>query len=189
MRIIKSKSGSMAQLATAIKSLRNENTLVVDAGDTIQDNAADIFLGEEVHPMIAAMNAIGYDTWTTGNHEYNYGMETLKKVIASQKAKVLTGNVFDENGKPIADGFAIFERGGVKIGVIGMVTPNITRWDAANLADCTVTDPVEETKKIVAEIGDKVDALVAVMHMGIENEYGVANSGVTAWPTPAPSWT
>ena len=94
-----SKSGSMAQLATAIKSLRNENTLVVDAGDTIQDNAADIFLGEEVHPMIAAMNAIGYDTWTTGNHEYNYGMETLKKVIASQKAKVLTGK--EDRGRKV----------------------------------------------------------------------------------------
>lgn len=174
-----SKSGSVAQLATAIKSLRNENTLVVDAGDTIQDNAADIFIGDEVHPMIAAMNAIGYDTWTTGNHEYNYGMEVLKKVIASQQAKVLTGNVFDENGEPIADGFTILERGGVKIGVIGMVTPNITRWDAANLANCTVTDPVEETRKIIDQIGGEVDVLLAVMHMGIENEYGVADSGVT----------
>ncbi len=174
-----STSGSVAQLATAIKSLRNENTLVVDAGDTIQDNAADIFIGEDVHPMIAAMNAIGYDTWTTGNHEYNYGMDVLKKVIASQKAKVLAGNVFDEDGKPIADGVAIFERGGVKIAVIGMVTQNITRWDAANLANCTVTDPVEETRKIIDQIGNDVDVLVAVMHMGIENEYGVANSGVT----------
>ena len=174
-----STSGSVAQLATAIKSLRNENTLVVDAGDTIQDNAADIFVGEEVHPMIAAMNAIGYDTWTTGNHEYNYGMDVLKKVIATQQAKVLTGNVYDENGEPIADGYTILERGGVKIGVIGMVTQNITRWDSVNLADCTVTDPVEETRKIIDAIGGDVDVLVAVVHMGIENEYGVANSGVT----------
>lgn len=176
---VESTSGSMTQLATAIKELRTENTLLVDAGDTIQDNSANIFLDEDVHPMIAAMNALGYDTWTTGNHEYNYGMDTLKKVIATSKAKVLTGNVYDEDGKAIADGYTIIEKNGVKVGIIGMVTQNITRWDAANLAKCKVTDPVEETKKIIADIKDDVDVLIAVMHMGIENEYDVANSGVT----------
>jgi len=174
-----SASGSVAQLATAVKSLRTENTILVDAGDTIQDNSADIFLDEEVHPMIQAMNAMNYDVWVTGNHEYNYGMDLLKKVIASQNAKTLVGNVLDEDGKPIADGYTIIEKNGVKIGVIGMVTQNITRWDAVNLAKCTVTDPVEESRKLIDEIGDDVDVLIAVMHMGLENEYGVANSGVT----------
>ena len=174
-----STSGSVTQLATAIKELRNDNTILVDAGDTIQDNSADIFLDEDVHPMIQAMNALNYDVWVTGNHEYNYGMDTLKKVIATQKAKTLVGNVLDEDGKAIADGYTVIEKNGVKVGIIGMVTQNITRWDATNLAECTVTDPVEETKKIIADIRDDVDVLIAVMHMGLENEYGVANSGVT----------
>ena len=86
-------SGSVAQQATAIKECRTRNTLVVDAGDTIQANSAELFLNDDLHPMIAAMNAIGYDIWTTGNHEYNYGMATLEKVLSQQKAKVLTGNV------------------------------------------------------------------------------------------------
>ena len=87
-------SGSVAQQATAIKQCRTRNTLVVDAGDTIQANSAELFLNDDLHPMIAAMNAIGYDIWTTGNHEYNYGMDVLKKVMGQQKAKVLTGNVY-----------------------------------------------------------------------------------------------
>lgn len=174
-----SKSGSMAQLATAIKALRNDNTLLVDAGDTIQDNSADIFLSEDVHPMILAMNALDYDVWVTGNHEYNYGMDLLKTVIATQKAKTLVGNVLGEDGKPIADGYTLLEKNGVKIGIIGMVTQNITRWDATNLAKCTVTDPVAESRKIIDQIKDDADVLIAVMHMGLENEYGVANSGVT----------
>lgn len=174
-----STSGSMCQLASMVKKLRTDNTILVDAGDTVQDNAADIFLEEEVHPMIVAMNALNYDVWVTGNHEYNYGMDTLKKIIATQNAKVLVGNVSDQNGDRLADGYTIIEKNGVKVGIIGMVTPNITRWDAANLADCTVTDPVEETKKIIAEIKDDVDVLIAVQHMGVENEYGVQNSGVT----------
>ena len=87
-------SGSVAQQATAIKQCRTRNTLVVDAGDTIQANSAELFLNDDLHPMVAAMNAIGYDIWTTGNHEYNYGMDVLKKVMGQQKAKVLTGNVY-----------------------------------------------------------------------------------------------
>ncbi len=183
-----STSGSMTQLATAIKELRTENTLVVDAGDTVQDNSAQIFNGEDVHPMIAAMNAIGYDIYVTGNHEYNFGMDYLKKVIAAQKAKTLVGNVLDEEGKPIADGYTIIEKNGVKIGVIGMVTQNITRWDAVNLAKCTVTDPVEETRKIIDKIKDDVDLLIGVMHMGVDNEYGVANSGVTDLANACPEF-
>ena len=67
-------SGSVAQQATAIKQCRTRNTLVVDAGDTIQANSAELFLNDDLHPMVAAMNAIGYDIWTTGNHEYNLSL-------------------------------------------------------------------------------------------------------------------
>ena len=174
-----STAGSMTQLATAVKALRSENSLLIDAGDTVQDNSAQIFWDYDLHPMIAAMNAIGYDFWVTGNHEYNVGMPTLKKMIATQKAKTLVGNVYDENGKPLADGYAIVEKDGVKIGIIGMVTPNIVRWDVENLAKCTVTDPAVESRKIIDKIGKDVDVLIGVMHMGLGNEFDVANSGVT----------
>jgi 2',3'-cyclic-nucleotide 2'-phosphodiesterase/3'-nucleotidase len=175
-----SLSGSVAQLSTAIAQYRDDNTLLVDAGDTIQDNSADIFVGgDDVHPMVQAINALNYDVWVTGNHEYNYGMDVTKKTIADMNCKVLTGNVYDENGDPIADGYAIFEKDGVRVAVIGMVTQNITRWDVANLANCTVTDPLEETRKIIDSIQGQYDVLVGVYHMGIKNEYGVENSGVT----------
>ena len=174
-----STSGSVAQLATAIAQYRTEATLLVDAGDTIQDNSADIFVGsDDVHPMIQAINALKYDVYVTGNHEYNYGMPIVKKTIADVQAKVLTGNVYDEAGEPIADGSAVFDVDGVRVAVIGMVTPNITRWDAVNLAECTVTDPLEETRACIDALEGQYDVLVGVFHMGIENEYGVANSGV-----------
>ncbi len=181
-------SGSVAQQATAIKENRTDTTLVVDAGDTIQANSAELFLNDDVHPMIAAMNAIGYDVWTTGNHEYNYGMDVLEKVMAEQKAKVLTGNVYSPEGKPLADGYTIINKKGVKIGLIGMVTPNISRWDAKNLTGWTVTNPVDESRKIIDQIKNKVDVLVGVMHMDIDNEYGVAGSGVTDLANACPEF-
>ena len=181
-------SGSVAQQATAIKQCRTRNTLVVDAGDTIQANSAELFLNDDLHPMVAAMNAIGYDIWTTGNHEYNYGMATLEKVLSQQKAKVLTGNVYSPEGKPLADGYTIIKKGTVKIGVIGMVTPNIIRWDAKNLEGWKVTNPVDESRKIIDKIKDQVDVLIGVMHMDTENEYGVYGSGVTDLANACPEF-
>ena len=184
-----STSGSMAQLATAIAKYRTEDTILVDAGDTIQANSAEIFLGsEDVHPMILAMNALKYDVWVTGNHEYNFGIDTIKKTIADLNCKALTGNVYDRDGNPIADGYTILEQNGVRIAVIGMVTPNIARWDASNLQGCSVTDPLEETRKIIEKIKGKYDVLVGVFHMGIENEYGLANSGVRDVLTKCPEF-
>ncbi|MGN0707558.1 MAG: 5'-nucleotidase C-terminal domain-containing protein [Faecalibacterium sp.] len=173
----KASATSVAQQATAIKQLRTDATLVVDAGDTIQANSASLFLKDDLHPMMAAMNAIGYDVWTLGNHEFNYGMETLQRVMGQMKGKVLAGNVYAPDGTPLADGYTILNRKGVRIGVIGMVTPNIVRWDAANLAGWIVTNPVDESRRIIAEIKDKVDVLIGVMHMDPENEYDVAGSG------------
>lgn len=181
-------SGSVAQQATAIKECRTDTTLVIDAGDTIQGNSAELFLGDEVHPMVAAMNAIGYDIWVTGNHEYNYGMDTVKRVIAQHKAKVLTGNVYSPEGEPLADAYTILNKNGVKIGLIGMVTPNITRWDSKNLTGWKVTNPVEESRRIIDEIKDKVDVLIGVMHMDTENEYGVYGSGVTDLANACPEF-
>ena len=171
-------SGSMAKLATAIHELRDEDTLLVDAGDTIQDNMAGIFLEDEIHPMIACMNELGYEIGVTGNHEYNYGMDVVRKTVDSFSGTVLTGNVIDENGNPIAEGYAIIEKGGVRIGLIGMVTPHISRWDETNLKGCTVSDPVEETRKIIDQIKEDVDVLIGVMHMGLDNEYDLSNTGV-----------
>lgn len=171
-------SGSVAQQATAIKAKRTATTLVIDSGDTIQGNSADLFLTDEVHPMAAAINAIGYDIYTTGNHEYNYGMDVTQKFLSQLKATCLTGNVYGPDGKPLAKGYTIVRKGGLKIGVIGMVTPNITRWDAKNLEGWTVTNPVDESRKIIDQIKDKVDVIIGVMHMHTTNEYDVYGSGV-----------
>lgn len=167
-------SGSLAQIATYVKEARkaNPNTILVDNGDTIQDNFSNLFLNDSIHPMILAMNEIGYDTWTLGNHEFNYGVPTLEKIMAQSKAKVLGGNVYKPNGERLAAPYAIIERGGIKVGIVGMTNPNITKWDAANLQGYTVKSPVEEVKKAVEELKGKVDVIIAVIHVGPTPEYG-----------------
>ena len=69
-----------------------------------------------------------------------------------------------------------------------MVTPNITRWDAKNLEGWTVTNPVDESRKIIDQIKGQVDVIVGVMHMDVENEYGVYGSGVTDLANACPEF-
>lgn len=168
---------SMCNVASIVKERKDDCTLLVEAGDIIQDNSSELFLEDDVHPMIAAMNQIGYDVWITGNHEYNYGFKVLNKIIPQCKAKFLAGNVYSPEGKQLGNDYVIIKKKGVKIGFIGMVTPNIVNWDKLHLQGWTVTNPVEETAELVKELRPKVDLLIAVEHMGLENEYNTPGSG------------
>lgn len=170
-------SGSMPQVATAIKSLRDSCTLVFEVGDIVQDNSADLFLNDSLHPMMAAMNAIGYDAWVTGNHEYNYGMPSLRRFVSQCNAPLLVGNVFSPEGEMLGMEYKIFEIQGVKVCVIGMVTPNIVNWDKKNLEGWSVLNPVEQTAKVISRLRKKCDLMIAIEHMGLDSEYGVPGSG------------
>ena len=172
-------TGAGANVVSAIAALRNENTIVVDAGDLIQDNLADIFLEDDIHPMASVLNTANYDCWVTGNHEYNFGMDALLKFRESVNAELLLGNVY-KNGERIGKNYIILERGGVKIALIGVVTPNIAVWDSANLQGWDVENPIDTVKEAIKEIGDSADLLVGVFHMGLNDEFGVVGSGANS---------
>lgn len=169
--------GSCANAVSAIAALRNDNTIVVDAGDLIQDNCADLFLEDEVHPMAAVLNAGGYDAWVTGNHEYNFGMEALNRFIAAVDAPLIVGNV-SHDGEGLGEDYLILERDGIRIALIGAVSPNIKAWDTENLKEWDVENPVSSVRRAIDEIGDRADLFVGVFHMGLENELNVPGSGV-----------
>ena len=171
-------SGSMAQLQTIVKELRaaNPNTILVDNGDSIQDNSSSLFNNDAIHPMVLAMNEMKYDTWSMGNHEFNYGIPMLQKISSKFTGTVLCGNVFDKDGKSLGQPYKIIEKDGVKIAIIGMVTPHITKWDGPNLVGYKVTNPVEETRKVIDELKGKVDVMIATMHAGENAEYGNGDS-------------
>lgn len=166
----------MAKIQTLVKQEKalNPNTILLDTGDTVQDNMADIFNNNSVHPMVEGLNYMGYDTWTLGNHEFNFGLDFLNKNIAAFKGKVLAANIYKEDGTRFVEPYAIFEKAGVRIAVVGLITPHIPRWEAANpnnFKGLKFTDPVEEAKKVVKELEGKYDVLVGSFHMGDTPEY------------------
>ncbi|MFM1651062.1 5'-nucleotidase C-terminal domain-containing protein [Brevibacillus sp. B_LB10_24] len=176
-------SGSLTQLFTIIKDVRKENpnTILLDAGDMIQDNSAELFNDQPQSPMMVAMNEMNYDAWVMGNHEFNFGLDVLDKVSSQFKGKLLAGNIYKENGERYMPAYTIIEKAGVKVGIIGMDTPMIVDFEKGtdHLDGLVVTNPVEETKKVIKELEGKVDVMIGLMHMGLDNENNIPNTGVT----------
>lgn len=186
-------NGSFTQLYTLIKKVRaeNPNTILLDAGDVIQDNSAELFNDQPKSPMMVAMNEMGYDAWAMGNHEFNFGLDTFDKVAGQFKAAKLAGNVYKENGERFLPATTIVERGGIKVGIIGMTTPLITDFekDTDHLNGLVVKNPIDETKKAVKELEGKVDVMIGLMHMGLENENALPGTGVTDIANEVPELT
>ncbi|MEU9434333.1 5'-nucleotidase C-terminal domain-containing protein [Streptomyces sp. NPDC048252] len=140
----------LARISTLVNQIRKEkgreNTLLLDAGDTIQGTPLTYYYakvdpitakGGPVHPMAQAMNAIGYDAAALGNHEFNYGIETLRKFESQLRFPLLGANAVD--AKTLRPAFAPYViktfcvKGAppVKVAVLGLTNPGIAIWDKA----------------------------------------------------------
>lgn len=162
----------------------NPNNLLIDCGDTLQDNSADLFNAKDVHPMIQAMNLMGYDAWTLGNHEFNFGMDFLNKNIAGFEGDVLSANIYKEGTEErFVEPYAIYEIEGVRVAVVGMIPPHIPVWEAStpeHFDGLEFMPVVEETKKVIEELEGKYDVLVGAYHIGPEGEHGYDGLDVVA---------
>lgn len=186
----------LARTASLINGIRAEatNSMLVDNGDLIQGNPMGDYVayergfkGGELHPMIAAMNTLGYEMSTLGNHEFNYGLDFLKKALYGANFPFVCANIVDGTAlgsditkdktliqpykiveKQIVDGAG--EAHIVKVGFIGFTPPQIMIWDSANLEGKVMTrDIVETAKAYVPQMKEEgADIIVALSHSGID---------------------
>ncbi|MEI7368427.1 5'-nucleotidase C-terminal domain-containing protein [Pectobacterium sp. 1950-15] len=175
-------AGSLSQIATQVHKVRAQqpNVILVDAGDTIQGNFVETFKNDKTSPMILGFNALNYDVWVLGNHEFDFGLNVLSTSLDQFKGTALAGNIFWESGKPYLPAYKIVERQGVKIGIIGMDTPMTAEFAKGTdrVKGLNFIDPVGAVKTVIQQIHDKVDAIVLVAHMGIDNENQRPGTGV-----------
>lgn len=191
----------LAKTAVLIEKAKKENpnVLLVDNGDTIQGTPLGTYKAivdpvekGEQHPMYAALQALGFEAGTLGNHEFNYGLDYLNRVIETAGMPLVNANVLDPaTGKFIYQPYKIIEKTftdtqgrltTVKIGVTGIVPPQILNWDKANLeGKVVVRDSVEAIRDIIPEMRKAgADITLVLSHSGIGDdkyEKGEENEG------------
>ncbi|MBS6009258.1 MAG: bifunctional metallophosphatase/5'-nucleotidase [Haemophilus parahaemolyticus] len=184
---VEDKSGSYAQIATYVKEVRKSHPdlILVDIGDAIQDNQVEVFAKTEKYykdnPVPKVLNAMNYDIFILGNHEFNFGMTALDEILKDMKAKQLTANFYHKDGKRYIEPTTIIEKDGVKLGIIGLTTPMSAKFeeDTGHLKNMKFSSPSEEAKAQIKALKEKgVDAIVVLAHMGIENENNIPDTGV-----------
>jgi 2',3'-cyclic-nucleotide 2'-phosphodiesterase/3'-nucleotidase len=167
----------------------NPNAILVDAGDLLQGSpmgdvvARDLAKGDAVHPAYAAMNALGYDAAALGNHEFNFGLDFLQRAQKGREFPILSANVYraqadGTRGDVLVPASVLLTRHfkdnagaerSVKVGVIGVLPPQIMNWDKDKLAGRLVTgDAIEAVEREIPILKDQgADIILVVAHGGL----------------------
>jgi 2',3'-cyclic-nucleotide 2'-phosphodiesterase/3'-nucleotidase len=179
----------LARTAGLIAQARAEagNTLLLDNGDIIQGTPLGDYVAlskgladGDVHPMIAAMNVLGYAACTLGNHEFNYGLDFLDAALAGANFPAVCCNVFRPDGSFYVRPWLVVERvfldstgagQALRIGVIGFTPPQIMQWDQSRLAGLVTTVGIAESAELyLPQLRARVDIVVALCHSGISRK-------------------
>ena len=183
----------LSQAAASIARLRAgaANSLLFDNGDFLQGNPLGDWVAfgrglkpGDLHPAIAAMNAVGFDAATLGNHEFNHGLDFLMTALARAAFPVVCANVALQQGdhpaddqtllppcvlldRTVTDGAGMPHA--IRVGVIGLVPPQILQWDHQHLCGRVWTrDIVTTAQALVPRMRAKgADIVVALSHSGI----------------------
>lgn len=185
----------LVRTTTLIHEARAEvaNSILVDAGDLIQGSPMgdEAVYGQEgrntPHAAFHAMNRLGYDAAAAGNHEFNFGLDFLQAAVQDAEFPYLSANVYWEDGddnpandKSLLPPYTVLKRDiqtndgqsrTIKIGVIGLLPPQIMNWDGDKLRGKVVTrDIVESAEFYLPKMkADGADIIIAVAHSGLSS--------------------
>lgn len=189
----------LAKISTLVSAVRDRiaadrrapRPLLLDAGDTIQGTPLSYYFakiepitGGHTHPMAAAMNRIGYDAAALGNHEFNYGLDILRKFQRQLRFPLLGANAQDwTTGLPVFPPYTLKRvhvpgEKPITVGILGLTNPGIAIWDKANVENKLKFGGIVELAKIWAPRVRKAgaDVVIASVHSGMDlsSSYGDA---------------
>jgi 2',3'-cyclic-nucleotide 2'-phosphodiesterase / 3'-nucleotidase / 5'-nucleotidase len=180
--------GGLSRAATALETLRARypgQVVLVDAGDLLQGNPFATFFAHydkrQPHPIVDAMNALQYDVVTPGNHDFDFGVDFLRRAASQATYRYVSANVEDSSGGSLFPKTVILPRGAVKVGITGFTTPGTMLWDRAQLAagHLRVRRIAGAAPAALARLeGEGADLKVVVIHSGFgESSYDTAGVG------------
>ena len=172
----------MLHLAPILEKLRkaHPHLILVDAGDTLQGSPTNYFFNHGAAstvplPIIQAMNRLKYDAVAIGNHDFEPPPAVLQKNLKASQFSWLGANVLDENGEPLLPPYWVLERQGVRIGILGMLTPGTAMWvNPSHLKGIHIADMTRTAQKWIPILQEKeqVDLIIGLFHSGHNLRYG-----------------
>ena len=172
----------LVRAATVVDSLRRAHpgrVILVDAGDLIQGNSFGTWFARHpaaVHPMVLALNAMQYDAAAPGNHEFNFGFDTMRRALAGARYAVVSSNILGLPARrPLFRPMTIVTRAGVRVGITGATTPGVLVWDGPNVRGhatlTAIADAVPPVVRSMRAAGADVTVLVAHSGLGGTSSY------------------
>ncbi|QYX56404.1 bifunctional 2',3'-cyclic-nucleotide 2'-phosphodiesterase/3'-nucleotidase [Roseovarius sp. SCSIO 43702] len=179
----------LARLATLIRAARNEapNCLLLDNGDMLQGTPISDMLedaDDAIHPVISAMNHLQYDAAGLGNHEFNFGLDWLRRKVRDARFPYVCANLSPREGAPASAAafwspshlldrtFTAIDGGrhALRIGIVSVMPPQVTTWDRTHLEGrIESADMVEATRREAAKLrAGGADLVILLAHTGIE---------------------
>jgi 2',3'-cyclic-nucleotide 2'-phosphodiesterase (5'-nucleotidase family) len=171
------RRGGMARLATLVRDLKRENpnTIFALAGDTLSPSVESALMrGAQ---MVAALNAIGLDFATFGNHEFDFGPEVLLERMKESKFRWLSANVVDRRSGQAFGGAStevLVTLDGVRVGLFGLTTAQAAQTSRPG-PDVTFAQPLTAAKDVAARLrAQGASIVVAVTHVTMAEDKAIA---------------
>ncbi len=167
----------LTKVSTKIKEIEEQADMPVikiDNGDFLQGSPFSYFLAKnpEKGSMADVMNACGFDCGVLGNHEFNYGIEYLEETISRLDYPIVCANILKKDGTFLTGHpYAILERNGLKVAVLGLTTQYIPHWEQpATVKDLVFKSAVETAKEFIPKLREEADLVVVSYHGGFERD-------------------
>lgn len=175
----KPQNGSLARLSSLVNERRSQYKdafMLVDNGDILQGQPIAYYYNyidtKTEHVCASMLNYLRYDLGNMGNHDVEPGHAVYDRWVSQCKFPILGANIIDtKTNKPYLPPYKILEREGVKVAVLGMITPAIPSWLPEQLWSGLRFDNMETTArhwvKIIKE-KEKPDVIIGLFHAGPE---------------------
>ncbi|CAK1236800.1 bifunctional metallophosphatase/5'-nucleotidase [Fructobacillus fructosus] len=170
------RAASVLSTMTKDAEKNGDFLIKIDNGDFIQGPLLGNYIAESAPDQATIFSElpkqIAYDVRTLGNHEFNFGIDYLKKIFEDDQT-LLNANVLDKKtGQPfIGQAYKIFEKKGKKVAVIGLTTKYVPNWEKPeNIRGIEFVDPVQVAKGLIKQLKSRVDAIVIAYHGGFARD-------------------
>ncbi|WOT06614.1 bifunctional metallophosphatase/5'-nucleotidase [Shewanella youngdeokensis] len=178
----------LTRIATLLNTEKaaNPNMILVDIGDTVQGNSAQLFNDDPTHPVVSTLNALDFDLWVPGNHEFNFERAFVDRNLNHFNGAVVSNNIkWESNDANYIRAFQIFEVDGAKVAIVGVTPSNVPNWEASapsHFAGLKFDEELASTRAAVDELIEKYspDVIVGAFHIGRSSDAGAGVHKIAA---------